>query len=189
MKRILLLLCVSLLIPFFSAHGRDNIVFYQVGERDPALWNTLKRHFVSKGYGVSIYESADTIEKQIQNANRINKEKATLFLAIELIPSETEDIFIAVSNAKKGQGNLLEIDEVPAVHDADSEELARAFAAPFGKKIKRLPLFVFLGIDMPGAFLRIDCPKDKTGDIFNRLNEGLQKYLKRGVKNESERKS
>jgi hypothetical protein len=87
------------------------------------------------------------------------------------------------------KGNLLEIDEVPAAYDADSEELARAIAAPFGKKIKRLPLFVFLGIDMPGTFLRIDCPKDKTGDIFNRLNEGIQKYLKRGVKNESERKS
>jgi hypothetical protein len=160
-----------------------------VGERDQALWNGLKRYFVNKGYGISIYEGADTIEKQIQNANKINKEKAVLFLAIELVSSETQDIFIAVQNAKKGQGNLLEIDEVPAAYDADSEELARAIAAPFGKKIKRLPLFVFLGIDMPGTFLRIDCPKDKTGDIFNRLNEGIQKYLKRGVKNESERKS
>jgi hypothetical protein len=189
MRRISILVCIFLLIPLFSLQARDNIVFYQMGDRDPALWSALKKYFAGKGYGVSIYEDADSIEKQIQNVNKISKEKAVVFLAVELVPSEKEGIFVAISKTKKGKGSILEIDEVPAVHSTDSEDLALSIAAPFGVKIKRLPLFVFLGIDMPGAFLKIDCPKDKTGEIFNRLNEGLQKYLNRGVKDENERKN
>jgi len=189
MRRASILICILLLMPFFSLHARDNLVFYQMGDRNPALWGGLKTYFTGKGYGVSIYESADGVEKQIQNANKINKEKAAIFLAIELVPSEKEGIFVAISKTKKGTGNILEIDEVPAARGADSEELALSIAAPFGAKIKRLPLFAFLGIDVPGAFLKIDCPKDKTGEIFNKLNEGLQKYLNRGVKDENERKN
>jgi hypothetical protein len=189
MRRISILTCIFLLIPFFTLHARDNIIFYQMGDRNPALWSMLKTYFTGKGYGVSIYEGADSIEKQIQNANRIGKEKAAIFLAVELIPSEKEGVFVAISKAKRGKGNILEIDEVPAAHGADSEELAMSIAAPFGVKIKRLPLFAFLGIDIPGAFLKIDCPRDKTGEIFNKLNEGLQKYLNRGVKDEDERKN
>jgi hypothetical protein len=138
---------------------------------------------------VSIYEGADNLEKQILNANKIGKERAVIFLAVELVPSEKAGIFVAISNTKKGKGAILEIDEVPAAHSADSEELALSIAAPFNAKIKRLPLFVFLGIDMPGVFLKIDCPNDRTGDIFNKLNEGLQKYLDRGAKDENERKN
>jgi hypothetical protein len=189
MRRITLLACVFLLIPFFSLHARDNIIFYQMGDRNPVLWSMLKTYFTGKGYGVSIYEGADSLEKQIQNANKIDKEKAAIFLAIELVPSEKGSIFVAISKTKRAKGNILEIDEVPAAHSKDSEELALSIAAPFGIKIKRLPLFAFLGIDMPGAFLKIDCPKDKTGEIFNKLNEGLQKYLNRGVKDEDERKN
>ena len=189
MRRTSILVCIFLLIPFSSLHARDNIVFYQMGDRDSALWNGLKTYFTGKGYGVSIYEGADSIEKQIQNANKIGKERAAIFLAVDLVPSDKEGIFVAISKTKKGTGNILEIDEVPAAHSADSEELALSIAAPFSAKIKRLPLFVFLGIDIPGAFLKINCPKDRTGNIFNKLNEGLQKYLNRGVKDENERKN
>lgn len=188
MKKILLLLCIFILLPFFSAHGRDNIVFYQVGERDPALWKGLKRHFANKGYGVSIYEGANTLEKQIQNANKINKEKATLLLAIELLPSEKEDIFVAISNAKKGKGSLLEIDEVPATRGTDSEDLATFIATAFTKKVKRLPFFVFLGVDLPQVFLKISCPTDQTGVVFDKLSSGIQNYIKRGATNENDRK-
>jgi len=184
-----ILVCIFLLMPFFSLQARDNLVFCQMGDRDPALWSVLKKYFTGKSYGVSIYEGADSIEKQIQNVNKISKEKAVVFLALDLIPSEKEGIFVAMSKTKEGKGSILEIDEVPAAHRTDSEDLALSVAAPFGAKIKRLPLFVFLGIDMPGVFLKIDCPKDKTGGVFNRLNEGLQKYLNRGVKDENERKN
>jgi hypothetical protein len=188
MKQILLLLSIFMLLPGFSVHGRENIVFYQVGERDPALWNGLKKYFVNKGYGVSIYEGTNTLEKQIQNANKINKEKAALLLAVEMIPSEKEDIFVAISNAKKGKGAILEIDEVPATHGTDSEDLATFIAAPFTKKVKRLPLFVFLGIDLPQVFLRINCLADQPGAAFDKLNNGIQNYLKRGATNEKDGK-
>lgn len=188
MKQILLLLCIFLLLPFFSVHGRENIIFYQVGERDPALWSGLKRYFSNKGYGVSTYEGANTLEKLIQNANKINKEKAALLLALELVPSEKEDIFVAISNAKKGKGAILEIDEVPATHGTESEDLATFIAAPFTKKVKRLPLFVFLGIDLPQVFLRINCPADQSGITFDKLHNGIQNYLKRGATNENDRK-
>ena len=90
-----------MLLPCFSVHGRENIVFYQVGERDPALWNGLKKYFVNKGYGVSIYEGANTLEKQIQNANKINKEKAALLLAVELIPVREGRYFCCHIECKK----------------------------------------------------------------------------------------
>ncbi|HVN96923.1 MAG TPA: hypothetical protein VMT62_10870 [Syntrophorhabdaceae bacterium] len=187
MKASSLFLCVFLLMPFSYLYARDSIIFCQVGERDPALWNMVKKYFTGKGYGVSIYEGADSIEKQVANANRMNREKAALLMAIELAPSDTENIFVAISNAKKGRGAILEIDEVPAAHGVESEELAQDVATPFGKKVKRIPVFVLLGVDMPGVFLRIDCPRDKIGEVLNKLDQGIQKYLKRGVKNESER--
>ena len=62
MRRVSILVCIFLLIPFFSLQARDNIVFYQMGDRNPALWSGLKKYFTGKGYGVSIYESADSIE-------------------------------------------------------------------------------------------------------------------------------
>jgi hypothetical protein len=143
---------------------------------------------MNKGYGVSIYEGTNTLEKQIQNANKINKEKASLLLALELIPSEKEDIFVAISNAKRGKGALLEIDEVPATHGTDSEDLATFIAAPFTKKVKRMPLFVFLGIDLPQVFLSINCPADQSGAVFDKLNNSIQNYLKRGATNEKDGK-
>lgn len=182
-------MCIFLLLPLFSLYGRDNIVFYQVGDRDPALWNGLKKYLTGKGYGVILYQGADSINQQISNANKITKEKADIFLAAELVPSEKENIFIAISNAKRGKGKILEIDEIPAVHSADSEALAFSLASPFGVKIKKLPLFAFMGIDMPGAFLKVYCPREKTGETFNKLYEGLGKYFDRGGKNENERQN
>ena len=189
MRRPLLLGCLFLLVPLFSVFARDNIVFYQTGEQDPALWNGLKKYFTNKGYGALVYGGATGIEQQIQIANKINREKASVFLALELVPSEKESLFVAVSQATRGKGKILEIDELPAAHGSDSEELALSIAAPFGVKVKRFPVFAFLGIDMPTVFLRVDCPKDRTGETFNKLNEGLQKYFNRGAKDEDERKS
>jgi len=187
MKRCFILLFIFLLLPLFPLYGRDNIVFYQIGDKDPVLWNGLKKYLTGKGYGVILYQGTDNVDQQISNANKITREKAALFLVAELVPSEKEDIFIAIPNAKRGKGKILEIDEIPAVHSTDSEELALSLASPFGVRIKRLPLFAFLGIDMPGAFLKVYCPKEKTRETFNKLNEGLQKYFARGEKDENER--
>ncbi len=187
MKYCFFLLCIFLLLPLSPLYGRDNIVFYQIGDKDPVLWNGLKKYLVGKGYGVILYQGTDNIDQQISNANKITKEKAAVFLVVELAPSEKENIFIAIPNAKRGKGKILEIDEIPAVYSTESEELALSLASSFNVKIKRLPLFAFLGIDMPGAFLKVYCPKEKTRETFSKLNEGLQKYLARGEKDENER--
>jgi hypothetical protein len=185
-KRALLFASMMALIPLSFLWGRDSITFYQMGQSDPALFAGAKKYFLAKGYGVSVYEGADSIEKQLQTGTRINKERGGLFLAMEIVPAETENVFIAVSNAKRVRASLLAIEEVPGTHVMESEELAGAVASLFEKKVKKLPLFVFLGIDRPGLFLRIDVPADKTEAVFDKLNNGIQNYLKRGVVNENE---
>jgi hypothetical protein len=155
-----------------------------MGERDPAAWNMFKKYFSAKGYNISYYDGADNLDKHIENANKINRSNGTAFLAIDLTVGGTGSILIAATNAKRGKGNIPDIDEVPAIHINNSMELATMVAAPFNKKIKKVPLFMVLGIDMPGIFLRLGAPKDKMGEMFDRLHEGLQKYAQRGVKDE-----
>jgi hypothetical protein len=144
----------------------------------------FRKYFSAKGYNLSYYDGADTLEKHIENVNKINRSKGTAFLAIDLAAGDAGRTFIAVSNAQKGKGNIPEIDEVPAMHINNSMELATTIAAPFNKKIKRLPLFMLLGIDMPGLFMRLESHRDKMGEVFDRLHEGLQKYAKRGKTDE-----
>ena len=187
MKRVLLFICMMVFVPTSFLWGRENIALYQMGKSDPALVAAAKKYFLAKGYGVSIYEGVDSLEKQVQTATKINRERGLFFLALEIVPSETENVFVAVSNAKKGKGGLLSnIEEVPGTHVVDSEALAGAVADIFGKKVKKLPLLAFLGIDRPGLFLRIDVPEDKADILFGKLNIGIENYLKRGVLNERE---
>jgi len=179
---LVLVLCASVL---FAA---DNIVLVHAGTRDAALWNGFKKYLTNKGYVISSYEAADTMEKQVETANRINREKAKFMLVLELVPSDAADAFVAVSDAKKGKGMILEVDEVPGSQIGRSEELATSIAAQFQKKVKAIALFALLGIDMPGVFLRLDVPKDRPVEAFNKLHDGILNYMKRGIKDERERK-
>jgi len=108
-------------------------------------------------------------------------------LAVELVPSDRTDAFIAVSSAKKGKGLILNVDEVPGSHAARSGELASSIASAFQRKVKAIPLFMFLGVDMPGVFVRLEVEKTRPAGAFGRLHEGLLNYMKRG-KDERERK-
>ncbi len=189
MKKTLIIAFLLIVLPGCWVQARESIVLYRTGMCDPAMANGLRKYLLARGFGVSVYEGADTIEKQIQNANKINKEKAALLLVVELIPSDNRTAMFAISDAKKPKGLIVQIDEVPGVHISRSEELAAALAEPYGKKVKRLPLFALLGIDMPGLFIGLDWPRDKMGEAFDKLYEGIQNYLKRGVQNEIERQS
>lgn len=173
--------------PLFCA---DQIVLVQTGNKDAALWTGFKKYLAGKGYAVSIHEAADTMEKQVETANRINKEKGRFMLVMEMLPSPGgTDVFVAVSNAKKGRGRILEIEEITGSHIAQSEELAALIASRFQKKVKAIPLFALLGIDMPGVFLRLSVQKDRALEAFDMLHDGMANYLKRGIKDERERKS
>jgi hypothetical protein len=187
--KVALYVCILLLICFSIAEARDNVVLIQTGVQDAALWGGLKRFLTTQGYGVSSYEAASTLEQQIQNANKINKERNAVLLSLELVVSSSEAVFIAVPQANKGKGKILEIDEVQGIHSTNSEALAGIMAEQFGSRARKVPLFASTGIDMPAAFLRIDCPKDKTREVYQKLADGLRKYFDRSEKNENERKS
>lgn len=180
-----LFLIVICVVSFSYAYADEHFVIYRMGERDQAAWGMFKKYFSAKGYNMSYYDGADSIEKHIENINKINTSNGTVFLAIDLAFGGTgSSVLVAATNARRGKGNIPDIDEVPAMHINDSMELATMIAAPFNKKIKKMPLFMVLGVDMPGIFLRLESPKDKAGEIFDRLHEGLQKYAKRGIKDE-----
>ncbi len=178
------LLIVIYILSCSYSYAGEHFVIYRMGERDQAAWSMFRKYFSAKGYNMSYYDGADSIDKHIENVNKINTSNGTVFLAIDLIlGGTTNNVLVAATNARRGKGNIPDIDEVPAIHINNSMELATMIAAPFNKKIKKMPLFMVLGIDMPGIFLRLESPKDKAGEVFDRLHEGLQKYTERG-KNE-----
>ena len=177
----LLLLCV---VPFTHAYAGQQIMFYQMGEKDPAVWNIVKKYFTGKDYQVSMYEGTDNMEKHIENVRRINKAGGALFLAMDFSISETNEIFVAFSDAKAGKKAILGIDEVPAVYADDSKELATLIASSFNKTAKDLPLFPLLGVNIPGIFLRITCTKEDTINVFDKMHESFQKYSIRGLRHE-----
>ena len=165
----------------------EHIVLSRVGAGSDAMWNDFRKYLTDKGFTMSIHETPASMEKQVETANRVNKEKALFMLAVELVPSDRTDAFIAVSSAKKGKGLILNVDEVPGSHAARSGELASSIASAFQRKVKAIPLFMFLGVDMPGVFVRLEVEKTRPAGAFGRLHEGLLNYMKRG-KDERERK-
>ena len=178
-------LTVLLLISSLSsAHAGEQFALYCAGEKDQASWNILKKYFDSKGYNVSIYEKTDNLEKHLENANRINKTGASLMLVMDFRMGDNNDVFAAITNAKKGKGKILSIEEVPGQYVELSAEVAGCVATPFRKTVKELPLFPLLGVDMPALFLRIECTKEKADEMLNVVNDCLQKYFQRGKKNE-----
>ena len=174
---------VSLLfIPLFCSYGAQHIVLYHVGERDEEALALLKKHLMGKGFTVSSCEGRDSIEKHVELANKINRLRASLFIAVEFTFGSKEKVMIAVSNARKGEGQFLAIEEVPALYVNSSREFATLAALPFQKKVLDLPLFPLLGINMPGIFMRIECPRDQAGEVLNKVSDSVQKYFSKGMK-------
>lgn len=177
------LFATCLFFPFFSTYGAQHIVLYSVGEKDPVTWTLLKRHLTGKGFMVSAYEGADSIEKQIELANKINKLRASLLLAVDFKFDDEVNVMVAVANGKTNkEGQVLTIEEVPAIHGSSSRELALLVAESFHKKVLELPLFPLLGIDTPGIFLEIRCPKDEANETLGKISESIQKYFGKGMK-------
>jgi hypothetical protein len=171
-----------LLFPFFCSYGGEHVVLYQVGEKDPVASALLKKYLAGKGYRVSVFDGTDNIEKHVELANKINKLKASLLLAVEFGFGEEEAIVIAVTDAKKKSGQVLAIQDVPAVHSVGSKEFAGLVAGAFNKKVLELPLFPLLGIDMPGVFMGIACQKEKANEVLAKVVDSMQKYFGKGAR-------
>ncbi len=164
----------------------DRIILCRAGQTGEIMWNNAKKYFAGKGVSFGTYDATRTIENQIETANKINKEKATFMLVLEIVQSDRSDAFIAISDVKKVKGLILSADEVPGVHAARSEELGSSIAARFQKKLKPAPLFMFLGIDMPAVFVRLDVSRDGYTEAFDKLYDGMLNYTKRGNRDERE---
>lgn len=173
-----------LLVPTFYSHGGEHIVLYRLGTKDPATWDQWRRYLGTKGYRISMFDGSDTIEKHIDNVNKINKIGASVFIAMDLGISDQNRAVIAVTTAKKGKGNILAIDEIPALHANDSRELATSLASMFNKGVKEIPLFPLLGVDIPGVYMKIEYTPDKTNEVLEKFHEGMQRYFRRGKNDE-----
>jgi hypothetical protein len=117
--------------------------------------------------------------------------KRGVFVGIEFTFGEGRQVMVAMAEpAKEGIGGsgsesagyqrlLWRVDELPAKHEIQSKRLADLVASPFQVKVKRLPLFPLLGVDMPGVFVSIECKKEDAWSLLVMLDQALQKYYKR----------
>ncbi len=182
-------LFVFVLAPLFYSYGGEHVVLYHVGEKDPVASLLLKKYLADKGFTVSAFDGADTIEKHIELANKINRLKASLLLAVEFGFEDKEDITIAVTNTEKKTGQLFAVEDVPGTHAAHSKELAGLIAVAFNGKVLELPLFPLLGINMPGIFLGVECTKESAHETIGKVIGCLQKYFRKVQDNERKRKN
>ena len=183
-SRIVLLVLLFLLFAVFCSHGGEHIVLYRLGMKEPVAWDQLRRYLGAKGYKISMYDVPDNIEKHVENVNKINKLKASVLFAMDFGAGEKNQIIVAVTTPKKGKGNILAIEEIPALYANESRELATSLASVFNKGVKEFPLFPLQGVDMPGVYIKIGHTPDTTNEVFEKFHEGMQKYFKRGMKDE-----
>ena len=170
--------------PIFCSHAGEHIVLYRLGIKDPVAWEQLRKYLTTKGYKISMFDGPDTIEKHVENVNKINKLNASALIALDFAAGDKNRTIVAVSSAKKGKGNILAIEEMPALYANESRELATSLASVFNKGVKEFPLFPLLGVDIPGIYLKIYYTHDKTNEVLEKLHEGMQRYFKRGIKDE-----
>jgi len=181
---VIALILLFVFFPVFCSHGGEHIVLYRLGAKDPVAWEQLRKYLGTRGYATSMYDGTNSIEKHVENVNKLNKLKASAFLAMDFGVGEKNQVMVAVTTATRGKGNILAIEEMPALYANESRELASSVASAFDKGVKEFPLFPLLGVDMPGIYLRITCTPDKTGEVFQKLHEGIRKYFKRGIQDE-----
>lgn len=168
-----------------SCYAAEHIVLYRLGERDAPHWESCRKHLQKKGYRVSMYDGAGTIEKQVENVNRINRERAVALVALDLRAGTKNRAVVAVDNAKAEKSRFLTIREIPALHAAESRQMATALAGSFRTFVKELPLFPLLGIDLPGLFLHVEYVPENLPAALEMLSDGLNKYFGRSAPDES----
>ena len=181
MKTVLAVLI--LLICSGQAHAAArNIVFYRIGDTGQVVWTVLKVYFEDKGYGVTIVQGETVIEKHAEKVSRINRGPGDIFLALELIPDTLSRVMVAESNARGGEGRILAIDEIPARFARESDRLAADVAGQFNVRVKRLPLFPLLGVNMPGIVVKLEFSEGQTADVMAKLSRGVETYFSERIK-------
>lgn len=164
-----------------------NIAFYRMGDGPDEAWAFLKRHFEGRGHSVAIHRGEVVVEKHVEKVSAINRSQARIFLAVELAMGEKNSVMVATTEAKKAEGRFLTIDEMPGRFAETSKNLAAEVAASFRVRVKHLPLFPLLGVNMPGIYVRLEFREDELRDMVNRLCIGVEKYSEGRIKDEKQR--
>lgn len=172
---ILLALCVFAQ-PLQAAE--NHVVLYRIGESGDKAWTDLKQYFEGKGYGVTIHRGEMAVEKHAEKASIINRGPGKILIALQVTPGERSRIMVAAPEAKKGEGRFLTIDEVPGEFKQESERLAGAVAEAFNAKVRHLPLFPLLGINMPGIMINMEIKETEIQDAAGKLYGGVEKYFR-----------
>ena len=175
----LLILLLSFAVGYGAGPG---VVLYRVGDSGQDAVAFIKQYLEGKGYQVALYQGESVIEKHVEKANVINRSAAKVFIAVEMTVGEKRRVMVALTEAKKGDGRFLTIDEVPERFAEESRILADAIAGSFGVRVKQMPLFPLLGISMPGIFIRAQLAEADFQDVANKLYVGMEKYFSEGVR-------
>jgi hypothetical protein len=156
------------------------IALYKVGDHGQDVVASISRALEAKGYPVILVQGEMTVEKHIEKANILNRSLAKLLIAFQFIPSDkSRRVTVVKTLSKKGEGNFLTIDEVPGKFADESNRFAYAVADSFTVKVKQMPLFPLLGVNMPGFFLRLEGKETDLGDFTSRLCSGLEIFIKK----------
>jgi hypothetical protein len=164
-----------------TAHAASpTIAVYRVGNSGLDSGASAFRAFEAKGFSVILVQGETTIEKHVEKVNIVNRSPAKVFIAFQFVPSEKiRRITVAKTLSKKGNGNFLTIDEVPGKFTDESNKLAYAIADSFAVKVKQMPLFPLLGINMPGIFLRLEAKESDLPDFVSKLSVSIDKFMKK----------
>jgi hypothetical protein len=160
----------------------NRIVFYRIGQSGQVAWTQLTQYFEGKGFSVTVVQGETVIERHVEKVSRINRGPGGVFLAMELIPGGRSRVMVAESDAKKGKGRFLAIDEIPARFAPESDKLAGHAAAAFNVKVKHLPLFPLLGVTMPGILVKLEFGEGETTDVIAKLCGGVEAYFSERIK-------
>ncbi len=180
--RMVLAMLLVLLLSVEAHAGRHSIVFYRMGESGQQAWTLLREYFETKGYSVVVVRGETVIEKHVEKISKINRVRDGVFLAVEMTPDETSRAMVAESDAKIGEGRFLTIDETPARFARESDKLAASMAAQFAVTVKHLPLYPLLGVNMPGAVVKLEFDQGKTIETIAKVYKGVENYFSERTK-------
>ncbi len=176
-------ICFSLLFPAgLGSPASRSVALYRVGGRGQGqdACAFLKQHLEARGYQVALYQGESTIEKHVEKANLINRGTAKICIAVGTVLDPKKRVLVARTEARKGEGRFLTVDEVPEHYAGESQVLADAVAGQFGVRAKRMPLFPLLGIRMPGIYIEVRGPEGDLQDTAQKLYLGMEKYFRKG---------
>lgn len=173
-----LFMAILLLASSSAAPGAERIVvLYRMTDGNQPAWEAIRQQLETKGYGVIVYQGEVDIEKHLEKVNRINRGPAAICLALDMITKDKPRTMVIEPEEKKGEGRFLAIDEIPGQFTDESRRLASDVGDAFQVKVKKLPLFPLLGVNMPGAFVRIESREDGFNDAIAKTCAGIDKYF------------